>query len=235
MTAETPLISVVIPCFNTERYLGEAIESVRAQKAASLEIIVIDDGSTDCSADIARSFGEPVICKAIPHGGISPARNTGIALAQGKYLAFLDADDIWTAGSLDLRLAVLGDGAECVFGSVENFISPELSAEEKLRFGSVAPVMIGRLAGTMLIERKAFDRVGNFDVSLKIGEMVDWVARAEDAGIRPSFVPDVVLRRRVHGSNSVLHLKNWQSDYLRAARASLLRRRGAEKQPKGAA
>jgi GT2 family glycosyltransferase len=73
----------------------------------------------------------------------------------------------------------------------------------------------------MLIERRAFDRVGGFDPTLMVGEMFDWVGRAERAGIAFIFIDDVVLRRRIHGSNTVLRLKERQTDYLRAIRASI--------------
>src|SRR5690242_17253835 len=102
-TAETPLISVVMPCYNTERHIGEAIDSILSQEIESVQVVVIDDGSTDRSADIARGFGKRVECKSQANAGIAAARNCGVALARGKYLAFLDADDIWMPGSLSLR------------------------------------------------------------------------------------------------------------------------------------
>ena len=218
-----------MPCYNCELYIGEAIGSILAQGIGSLQIVVIDDGSTDRSAEIARGFGAPVECHSQPNAGISPSRNAGVARARGKYLAFLDADDIWTPGGLKLRLERLGQGAECVFGGVENFISPDLSPEERERFGSIAPAMTGRLAGSMLIERAAFNRVGLFDVSLKVGETLDWVARAEHAEIDTVFIDDLVLRRRIHRSNTCIRLKDEKGDYLKVLRTSLARRRNAFK------
>ena len=231
--ADAPLISVVIPCYNTERYIGEALASVLTQGIESVQIVVIDDGSTDGSAGVARGFGDRVECRSQPNAGINPARNAGIALARGKYLAFLDADDLWSPGGLTLRLGKLRPGLECVFGGVENFISPDLSPDDAGRFGSIAPAMIGRLAGTMLIERCAFDRVGLFDTTLKIGEMLDWVARAEKAGIGTVLIDDIVLRRRLHANNAGIRLKHQQGDYLKVLRASLSRRRDAVLKPGG--
>ena len=227
MQADAPLISVVMPCYNTERYIGEALASILTQGIESVQIVVIDDGSTDGSAGVARGFGERIECASQPNAGITPARNAGIALARGKYLAFLDADDLWTPGGLKLRLEQLRQGPECVFGGVENFISPDLSPEDAGRFGSIAPGTTGRLAGTMLIERCAFDRVGPFDTSLKIGEMLDWVARAEQAGVATVLINDLVLRRRLHANNTGIRLKHQRGDYLKALRASVERRREA--------
>src|SRR5436305_1029668 len=90
-----PMISVIIPVYNGERYLGEAIESVLAQSYHWLEIILVDDGSTDGSATVAKQFSPAVQVVRQPNLGAGAARNRGIALAQGEFLAFLDADDLW--------------------------------------------------------------------------------------------------------------------------------------------
>jgi glycosyltransferase involved in cell wall biosynthesis len=222
-----PLVSVVVPCYNTERYIGEAIDSIIAQVCESIQIVVIDDGSTDRSMEIVRGFGDRVEYRSQLNAGISAARNTGIAIARGRYLAFLDADDVWTPTSLNARLDRLRQGAECVYGGVEHFVSPDLSAEERDRFASIPATMTGRLAGAMLIDRSAFHRVGLFDPVLKIGEMVDWVARADHTRIGTALIDDVVLRRRIHANNTVLRLKDQQGAYLKALKASLARRRDA--------
>jgi glycosyltransferase involved in cell wall biosynthesis len=222
-----PLVSVVVPCFNTERYIAEALGSILAQHIDSVQIIVIDDGSTDGSAAIIRGYGEQIEYHKQPNGGICAARNAGIALARGTYLAFLDADDIWPAASLKLRLEKLRQGAECVYGGVEHFISPELDDQGRQRFGTLPPNRAGRLAGAMLIERQAFNRVGMFDPALKIGEMMDWVARAEQAVVTTALFDDIVLRRRIHGNNTVLRLKSQQGEYLKALRGAIERRREA--------
>src|SRR5437667_12630279 len=102
-----PLVSVVIPCYNGERYLAEAIESVLAQRYEPLEIIVVDDGSTDRSAEVARHFGDAVQYVCQPHAGAAAARNRGVGLATGDLIAFLDADDVWTEGRLARQVQVL--------------------------------------------------------------------------------------------------------------------------------
>jgi len=224
-SCDAPLVSVVVPCYNTERYIGEAIDSIVAQECGSLQIVVIDDGSTDRSMEVVRRFGDRVECRSQPNAGISAARNAGIAMARGRYLAFLDADDVWTPTSLNRRLDRLRLGADCVYGGVEHFVSPDLSPEERDRFASIPATMAGRLAGAMLIDRSAFHRVGLFDPSLKIGEMMDWVARADHARISTALIDDIVLRRRIHRTNTVLRLRDQQGAYLKALKASLARRR----------
>ena len=224
-----PLISVIIPCYNAEAYLAEAIESAIAQDVGTLEIIVVDDGSTDGSSRVARRFGPPVRYVSKANAGISSARNRGVELSAGRYLTFLDADDLWPEGSLRLRLEYMRahPNTECVFGALEEFVSPDLDQDKKSRLGRTHAAMPARFAGSMLIERTAFLRVGLFHEGLKVGEMLDWVARAEQAGVVMCLLDAIVLRRRIHGNNTVTREKARRNDYLRALKMSLVRRRAA--------
>lgn len=220
-------VSVVVPCFNAAPYLAAALESVVTQEAPPMEVIVVDDGSSDDSARIAQDFGRGVRVVSQANAGISASRNRGAAESTAPLLAFLDADDLWPAGSLGRRLAVLATrpDAECVYGAIEQFVTPELDAEARARLAPAAATMPGRFAGAMLLRRSAFMRVGPFDTSLRIGETLDWVARAAEAGLVDVAIPDIVLRRRIHSANTVTRERQRQSDYIRALHASLIRRR----------
>jgi len=222
-----PLISVVIPCYNAEAYLAETIESALRQNADPLEVVVIDDGSTDGSAGVARRFGGAVRYEYQANAGISAARNRGVELVAGRYLAFLDADDVWPEGSLTLRREMLRayPGTACVFGAVEEFVSPDLHEDPGSRIPLTHPAQLARLAGSILIERDAFVRVGFFDPRLPVGETIDWVARAEGVGISMRMADVGVLRRRIHRDNTVTREKARPNDYLRALRTTLARRR----------
>src|SRR5262245_57280331 len=101
-----PLVSVIIPCYNAERYIGDAIRSALAQTYQPIEVIVIDDGSTDGSTSVARSFGEIVRCESIKNSGVSAARNTGLAMAHGELIQFLDADDLLHSQKLERMVPV---------------------------------------------------------------------------------------------------------------------------------
>lgn len=211
-------VAVVIPAYNAARFLAEALESVFAQGALVGHVVVVDDGSTDATGDIADSFPGLTLLRR-ENGGIGAARNTGVAAANGDYVAFLDADDVWPAGRLDaLKQALDGDRAtDAAFGLA-------------IEFGAGRPdgeATFGQLASTMLIRRPAFDRVGPFREDVKVGEFVDWWARAEDAGLRHIAVPDVVLRRRIHDTNTGIVQASSRQDYVRVLRAALERRRGA--------
>ena len=107
-------ISVVIPCYNGAAFLPETIESVLAQTYPPLEILVIDDGSTDDSATIAQAFGRPVSVHQQPNQGESVARNRGLEMARGDWVAFLDADDVWHPEKLATQVDAMNEGVICI-------------------------------------------------------------------------------------------------------------------------
>jgi glycosyltransferase involved in cell wall biosynthesis len=231
MTAKPhPAISVVIPAFNAGRYIAESLESVRQQRYPAHESIVVDDGSSDDTAMIAKSV-MGVRCIAIPHGGIGAARNAGVQIATGDLLAFLDADDRWEPDKLAWQVQILVDEptVDMVFGHVLQFLSPDLDEHQRAQLRCVAEPQPGLLASAMLVRAEAFRRVGGFDTTLSVGEFVDWHSRATDLGLREWMLPDVVLHRRLHGGNTVLQQRDRKSDYLRVVKAALDRRRRAER------
>jgi glycosyltransferase involved in cell wall biosynthesis len=226
-------VSVIIPCFNAAPFLAAAIDSIIQQPAEASQIIVVDDGSSDESAVIAKSFGSRVKLLRQQNSGISAARNAGLGLATAELLAFLDADDLWTRDSLAARLAVLADspGTDCVFGEVEQFLNPDLGAARRARLAVDLRRQPMRHPGTMLIRRRAFDRVGPFNEDLEVGEMVEWIGRAEAAGITMHSTGELVMRRRIHESNHSLRNDLQISGFLRALKTSLDRRRASGKAP----
>jgi glycosyltransferase involved in cell wall biosynthesis len=222
-------VSVVIAVFNGERYLAETIESILVQTEAVFEIVVVDDGSEDDSAAIADRFSENIRCFRRPHAGVSAALNFGVAQTKGDLLAFLDADDLWLPEKIAVQKAVLmRPGAPDIsFGHAQPFLSPEITSlsEEKAETGSMPSP--GFLKGTMLLSRSTFDRVGEFDTTRQLGDFIDWYLRAREAGLRSEMLPQVLLRRRIHETNTVTREKDRQSDYVKILKASLDRRRGA--------
>ena len=220
-------VSVVIPCFNAAAYIDAAIDSVLAQTQRCAEVIVVDDGSNDASAAVIARYASRVAYVYQPNQGISAARNRGIALSTGSLLAFLDADDLWPDDSLELRRRALSDDADLdySFGWVEPFVSPDLPDRLRAAIRHPGATQPGRLAGSLLVRRRIVDQVGGFDGRFRIGETIDWLARVDAAGFRARDVGKVVLRRRVHGGNTVLRERQMQGDYLRVLRAAIDRRR----------
>lgn len=221
-------ITAVIPVYNGRLYLAEAIASVLRQTRPLEEIIVVDDGSEDGSGDVARKFGSAVRYFRQPRSGAGAARNLGVEKAAGKLLAFLDADDRWLPEKTERQLAVLaGDpGCDAVFGGVEEFYSPELHIPEQPAPRLANHVVPGYLPGTMLVRRSAFDRVGPFVTNLKVGEFIDWYGRAQEIGLRCRVIPDVVLRRRIHRTNTGIRERQALNQYARVLKGVLDRRRG---------
>jgi glycosyltransferase involved in cell wall biosynthesis len=215
-------ISVVIPLFNTERYIRAAVDSVLQQSVLPSEIVVVDDGSTDTGPSLVEQYGGMVRLDRQPKRGIGATRNRGIELAQGDVLAFLDADDLWLPDKLERQLEVLArPNADIVFGRVEQFWSPELPA-------GPAPTETGTgpLVGAMLIRRETFQRVGPFATGMLVAGFLDWYGRAVDLGLRIVHHPEVALRRRLHDANTGRQQRQARADYARVLKQMIDRRRG---------
>ncbi len=189
-------VSVVIPCFNAERYLEATIRSVFAQEWSDLEIIVVDDGSSDHSVELVQDCFPTVSLLRQSNSGVAAARNHGIESATGDWVAFLDADDIWLPGKLasqweqvianpDVRMNYT---AWHVWSSLEPAPSLELiaglqSADIQVDgpSGWIYPALLLDCAvwtSTVLMQRSIFDEIGKFDTSLRIGEDYDLWLRA---------------------------------------------------------
>ena len=222
-------VSVIVPCHDAARYIDEALASVAAQGVPDLEVLVIDDGSTDDSAAVAARHGGAVRVHSQPNAGAAAARNRGLELARGALVAFLDADDVWTPNSLGDRLAALDAEPDAGYaaGLVQQFVSPDFPAESRSHLAEFVEVSAGRVAGGMLVRRSVIESVGHFDAAYRSGEVIDWVARADAAGVRAALVPRVVLRRRIHAANSTRRNARLPGDYLRMLRSSIARQRPA--------
>jgi len=227
---ETPLVSVIIPVYNYDRYLGEAIESVLNQTYQHLEVIVVDDGSTDRSGEVAKSFADRGVryCHQA-HAGIGPARNKGVESAEGEFIAFLDADDRWPLQKIERQLKAFesDETLEMVFGQALQLQNgPEWEAGVRDYNKPSVPGMVpGMVPGTMLIKRDAFFRVGLFKGDLKVGEFIDWYARAVELKMRSLVLPELFLWRRIHDSNQGVRERQSVSDYARVLKAKLDRAR----------
>lgn len=224
-----PLVSVMIGAYNAAPYLGEAIESVLGQDYEPIELIVVDDGSTDGTADVARNFAEVKVIEQA-NGGNGAARNRAVENAAGELFAFLDADDRFTPGKLTLQKAALDvdPGLDMVFGHVREFLSPELDEETRASLRPPAPEPMPWTApNLMLIRRESFERVGPFTTAVRVGVTVDWFARAAEAGLRHTILPEVVLERRLHTQNNGLRERASRSQYVEVIRQAMERRRAA--------
>ncbi|TMK21727.1 MAG: glycosyltransferase [Actinobacteria bacterium] len=184
MTAGRPLISVLIACYNGGLYLAEAIESVLKQTYPRVELIVVDDGSDDDSADVARRFGSALALVSQPRAGIGAARNRAVSLATGDFLAFLDADDRFLPDKLERQMAAFdADPAiDVVFGNVTEFITPELPSDVAARFREPARDVPWRSPSLMLVK-------GGGDRRLVRTRRRPWTPDRGARGARPRKAP----------------------------------------------
>jgi glycosyltransferase involved in cell wall biosynthesis len=221
------LISVIIPVYNGEKYLAEAVETVLAQTYRQIEVIIVDDGSTDRSGEINQRFGPSIRYILRSHEGSGAARNHGVAVARGTYCAFLDADDLWMEDKLTRQIAVFRDRAhlDMVFGHVKLFHSPELSKKSKAKLIGDGQTTPGQHAGTLLIKRNSFLRAGLFETGWRLGDFIDWYLKAMEKGLESYMLPEIVMQRRLHGGNTTLRERPAILDYVRILKASLDRRR----------
>jgi len=226
-TSRWGVVSVVIPVRNGEAYAREAIESVLSQTYDRVQIIVVDDGSSDDSARVVQSFGSRVRYCYQPWSGAAAARNRGVELANSGWIAFLDADDLWEPDKLRKQLLAFADHAaiDMVFGHVQQFYSPELPDEIRRTIHIPSQAGPGYHVGTLLMKTNTFRRVGAFLPQLKMGEFAEWYARATAAGLSSMMLPDVVMRRRVHANNMGRREQHNRLDYVRALRAGLEEKR----------
>jgi len=224
-----PLVTAIVPAYNAERYLADALDSVFAQGHSPLEVIVVDDGSTDATAAVAERWSPSVEVRRQANGGTGAARNRGLAGARGDYVAFLDADDMWTEGKLAAQLERLAadPSLDLVFGHIRNFVSPDLSPAQAARLFCPPEPQPGYSAACMLARRSAFERVGPFREDVDLGEFIDWMARAREQGVRDALLPETVLLRRLHGSNTGIRQRDSRSDFALVVKQALDRRRAS--------
>jgi len=223
---QRPLVSAILAVHNGERYLAESISSVLAQTYQPVEIIVVDDGSTDSTADIARSF-ERVRYVYESNQGHAAAMNLGIETASGEFLAFLDADDLWVANKLELQVGYLVEHptVDYVIAKTRNFLEPNAQLPARVTKDLLLTDSVLLSLGTLVARRATFQVTGGFDVSYAHAKDVDWFFRAKEAGLCMAVLPEVLLHRRLHGSNRSFRTRARRSDFMRALRSSIERRR----------
>lgn len=223
-TMERPCVSVIMPVYNGSRFIAEAIGSVRAQNYQPLEIIIVDDGSTDETSSIVQSFKDIRYIHQ-KNQGVSVARNTGVENSRGELIAFLDADDYWTCNKLNIQVGCLLRNPQVGYtlGMQRNFLQPGTDRPFWLREEHLLSHHIGFLP-TLVIRRKIFRIVGPFNPDYKISEDVEWFSRVEDARIQRMVVPEVVLYRRIHKSNLSYQSNAGNLLLLRTLRTSVRRK-----------
>jgi len=226
---DLPTISIIIPCFNAERWVGEAIESCLAQSRPPDEIIVVDDGSTDGSADEISRFGDRVRYVRQANAGGCRARNVGFALSTGAFIQFLDADDFLLPGKLEHQAAVMAEtGVAAVYGDWQHqFHEPDgrVWLQEPKIPGTPPDILEALIADwwlppvALLYRRKIVEAVGGWDESLPAAQDRDFFLRVAMATDRIEYAPgcESVYRRYGAVTVSTGSLERWALSHLRVS------------------
>jgi glycosyltransferase involved in cell wall biosynthesis len=208
---------VIIPVLNGSGTIAAAVQSALDQKAVQTHVIVVDAGSTDDTVQTVQALRSDRVHLVQGRGPLlaGAARNQGIALARSPWISFLDADDLWPAKrSIQLLRAITRPDQQLAVGRAVAFSEAGLSPGT----GPCTPC-----SGNLLMARSLLERVGWFNTSLRVGEVVDWMARCRRAGIEEVPVPVVALWRRHHSGNTS---RERQADYAASVLEILRQHRG---------
>jgi len=232
------LVSCIVPVYNGEKYLAEALDSILRQSYRPIEIIVADDGSTDKTAEVVTHYGDRVRYFRQVHSGAPTARNLGLRVARGEFIAYLDADDLWHQEKLARQMGRFEARPEldvCIT-HLQRFWVPQLQNEMQRFHGHrFAAVLPGYVTQTLLARRSIFDSVGSFDTSKRVGDPMDWFLRAAEHGSVIELLPDLLVFQRMHENNLSVELgtrrmkSSMQDAILHVIKNSLDRRRKTEK------
>ena len=211
------LVSVMMPTYNNAKYIRQAIESIYAQNYKNIEIIVIDDGSTDNTREILKQYKD-IKYFYIEHKGIPFARNVALLNSKGEYIAFCDSDDYWLPEKINIQIRYFKEHPDCeiVFTKYENIVDNENIKEDRITINEKQ-----REAGekrhlpTALIKKSLFEKYGNFDENFHTGEDTELIYRFKKNGEDVNhFIDKNLYIRRLHGNNITLITRPKYSKYI---------------------
>jgi glycosyltransferase involved in cell wall biosynthesis len=230
-----PLVSVIVPVFDAAGFVDEALDSVFAQRYEAVDVVVVDDGSTDRSAALVaarcRKNRRLRLLALAQNHGPAAARNRALAAARGELITFLDADDLMTENRLPFQVDYLAAHAEIdvVVGTEELRVTPGIEPPAWVQLPRPPAARFFQMS--MMARRHVFERVGLFDESFRISSDTEWAYRAESAGVRTARVDRPFLVRRIHGDNLTYRTTEMRQamerGLLKTARMRLGRRSGA--------
>ena len=226
MSNDVPLLSVIIPAYNAADFINDAIRCIQEQDYPKLEVIVVDDGSTDATREVMAGRHGGIRYVRQENQGAASARNHGLRLARGSLITFLDADDVWTPDALKLLTQHLHDNPRTgvVLGRVQ-YTRLLTDSTGKHRMEAFGDPCISFSLDAGVFRRQIFERVGAFDASLHSSEDVDWFMRTREAGVFIDVLDAVVLFYRRHGRNLTQDRDASHRDLAHALKQSLDRRR----------
>ena len=221
----TPLVTVIVPVYNGAHFLGDAIGNILGQAYPSIEIIVVDDGSTDDIDTAVASLASDVRFFKQDNAGVAAARNRGIRDASGEFIAFLDVDDLWPEGNLRILVEFLRTHPELDVVHGYGQLMEYAAATGRYEYVGNPKESFPFYIGATLFRRGAFEKVGLFDTELRFAEDTDWFNRAIEAGIALERLAQVTLLVRRHGENLTRGKSLVELNTLRVFKKALDRKR----------
>lgn len=202
-------LSVIISNYNYGRYIQEAIESILSQDCKNLEIIVVNDGSTDNSHEILKSYGSKIKYINQKNLGQPKSLNKGLDIASGKYIGFCDADDKWLSNKFSVMQHYLERDStlDLAMGYVKEYYSDELNENQKIKFKLKPNKILGNSRLGILYRRTCFEKFGYFDTHRPFTEHIAWYNNALKNGLKYIVIDDLIAMRRVHGKNLTYYRK----------------------------
>jgi glycosyltransferase involved in cell wall biosynthesis len=225
-----PTTSVVLAVRNGERFLAQALESILQQSYPPTELIVVDGGSTDRSAEIAASYDAVTVIQQ-SRDGLAQAWNQGVEASSGELIGFLDSDDHWLPGKQEAQVTLLEERPELagVVAWARHELAPGADPPPGFRPELLDADRPGPMPGTLLVRREVFDQIGYFDEDYQLAMDVDWLARVKDSGLELPTMDRTVLVKRVHPSNlSHSRPEIYHRELVKALRESALRQQSVE-------
>jgi glycosyltransferase involved in cell wall biosynthesis len=216
-------VSVVVPAHNAEAYLGGALDALATQDYPEVEVVVVDDGSTDGTAEVARRHHGVVLVQQ-ENAGPSAARNAGIERSHGDLVTFCDADDLFRPYKVSAQADYLKTHPEvgCVLVQHETFFTEGVERPDWLTDDT------GVQPQSAMVRRSVIDEVGGFDPDYRPTEGLEWLSRMRDAGVRIAVLERVCVDRRIHGNNLSYQRAGLQHHMLQSLRARIQRQRETE-------
>jgi glycosyltransferase involved in cell wall biosynthesis len=197
----TPLISVIIPVYNGEEYLVQAIDSVLNQRYVSIEIIVVNDGSWDNSQQIIDNYEGKIRTYFQENSGVASARNLGVSKAKGSFVTFLDQDDYYPTDRFEDFLKIYKNANELIFMGHTHFVFEDETS--KLRWPNLPKnnITFIKLLGAAIFHHSIFKAIGHFVEELQSGDDVEWFYRLKQSGLEINQSDNIVLHYRQHSAN----------------------------------
>ncbi len=227
----SPLVSCIVPVFNCERFVAESIDSALEQTYDPIEIVVVNDGSTDGTKALLGGYGERIKVIDQANAGMNTARNRGVEASSGSLLAFLDADDLWLPEKTEIQIERLAarPGAGICTCMIENFWKKELANEaERLRGTKHDGPRMASIQG-IIVRREIFDRIGGLSTDTSHYAEIDILLRARADDVVIEHVDRILVRRRIHENNiSRSRGEQGSADLLFLAEKAIARRRAAK-------